>query len=144
MSPENKLNKSLPLTTLFTFAHSNSSIKGAMSSEGTHSLTHSHSSTPSISKLEKKKMAQAMLKSSLQGEIEADIEIKAPATKFYHMFAVRPQDVSKATPENVQRCDVNEGETGRVGTLLTWNYVHGKQNFISISINLLEDRRFDW
>lgn len=71
-----------------------------------------------------------MLKSSLQGEIEADIEIKAPATKFYHIFAVRPQDVSKASPENVQGCEVREGEMGRVGTLLSWNYVYGKQHII--------------
>lgn len=73
-------------------------------------------------------MAQAMLKPSLQGEVEADIEIKAPATKFFHMFAVRPQDVSKASPENVQACCVEGGEMGRVGTLVSWNYVHGKQN----------------
>ncbi|KFK22014.1 hypothetical protein AALP_AAs54636U000100 [Arabis alpina] len=84
-------------------------------------------------------MAQAMLKSSLQGELEANIEIKAPATKFYHMFAVRPQDVSKATPENVQRCDVHEGEAGRVGTLLTWNYVHdGKPKVATQRIEAVE------
>ncbi|KAJ4879664.1 MLP-like protein 28 [Raphanus sativus] len=64
-----------------------------------------------------------MLKPSLQGEIEADVEIKAPATKFYHMFAVRPQDLPKASPENLKGCRVEEGDTGKVGTLLTWNYV---------------------
>ncbi|CAH2033694.1 unnamed protein product [Thlaspi arvense] len=68
-------------------------------------------------------MAQAMLKSSLQGELEIDVEIKAPAKKFYNMFAVTPQDLPKATPENIQRCDVHGGEMGRVGTLITWNYV---------------------
>lgn len=72
-------------------------------------------------------MAQAM-KSSLQGEIGADVEIKAPATKFFHIFAVRPQDVSKASPETVQGCRVQGEEIGRVGTLITWNYVLGKQN----------------
>lgn len=75
-----------------------------------------------------------MLKPSLQGEVEADIEIKAPATKFYHMFAVRPQDVSKASPENVQRCSVQEGEMGRVGTLVTWNYFHGNQNYFTFIV----------
>lgn len=69
-----------------------------------------------------------MMKSSLQGEVEADVEIKAPATEFFHMFAARPQDVSKASPENVQGCNVQGGEMGRVGTLITWNYVLGKQN----------------
>ncbi|KAF8109971.1 hypothetical protein N665_0089s0089 [Sinapis alba] len=68
-------------------------------------------------------MAQAMLKPSLQGEVEADIEIKAPATKFFHVLAVTPQDVSEANPENVQGCSVQRGEMGRVGTVITWNYV---------------------
>ncbi|ESQ34473.1 hypothetical protein EUTSA_v10008958mg [Eutrema salsugineum] len=86
-------------------------------------------------------MAQAVLKSSLQGELEADIEIKSPPTKFYHMFAARPQDVSKATPENVQRCDVHDGEMGRVGTLLTWNYVHdGKPKVATQRIEAVEPK----
>lgn len=88
-------------------------------------------------------MAQAILKPSLQGKIEADVEIKAPATKFYHMFAVRPQDLSKASLENLKGCRVQEGEVGKVGTLLTWNYVQGKQNFTLYINNLLFGRRFD-
>ncbi|KAJ0251257.1 hypothetical protein HA466_0136150 [Hirschfeldia incana] len=68
-------------------------------------------------------MAQAMLKPSLQGEVEANVEIKAPATKLFQLLAVTPQDVSKATPDNVQGCRVQGGEMGRVGTLITWNYV---------------------
>ncbi|KAJ0237381.1 hypothetical protein HA466_0247890 [Hirschfeldia incana] len=87
-------------------------------------------------------MAQAMLKSSLQGELEADVEIKAPATKFSHMFAVRPQDVSKASPENVQGCSVQGGEMGRVGTLITWNYVlDGKPNVVKERIEEVDAKK---
>ncbi|KAJ0246101.1 hypothetical protein HA466_0176780 [Hirschfeldia incana] len=87
-------------------------------------------------------MAQAMLKPSLQGEVEADVEIKAPATKFYHMFAVRPQDVSKASPGNVQRCSVQDGEMGRVGTHVTWNYFHdGKPKFARETIEEVDPKK---
>lgn len=39
--------------------------------------------------------------SSLLGELEVEVEIKAPAAKFYHMYAGRPHHVAKATPRNV-------------------------------------------
>ncbi|KAJ0247637.1 MLP-like protein 34 [Hirschfeldia incana] len=87
-------------------------------------------------------MAQAMLKPSLQGEIKADVEIKAPATNFFHVFAMRPQDLSKTSPENFQGCRVEEGELGRVGTLLTWNYVlDGKPKVANERIEAVEPKK---
>ncbi|KAH0918156.1 hypothetical protein HID58_025816 [Brassica napus] len=84
----------------------------------------------------------AMMKSSLQGEVEADVEIKAPATEFFHMFAARPQDVSKASPENVQGCNVQGGEMGRVGTLITWNYVlDGKPKVATERIEAVDPKK---
>ncbi|KAJ4871469.1 MLP-like protein 28 [Raphanus sativus] len=72
-------------------------------------------------------MAQAMLRSSLQGEIEADVEIKAPATKFYHVFA---------------GASVQEGEMGRVGTRVTWNYVlDGKPKVAKDRIEAVEPKK---
>ncbi|WZY76596.1 hypothetical protein YC2023_022980 [Brassica napus] len=57
-------------------------------------------------------MAEA---SSLVGKLETDVEIKAPAGKFHHMFAGRPHHVSKATPGNIQNCELHEGDWGKVG-----------------------------
>ncbi|CAF2139359.1 unnamed protein product [Brassica rapa] len=68
-------------------------------------------------------MAEA---SSLVGKLETDVEIKAPAGKFHHMFAGRPHHVSKATPGNIQNCELHEGDWGKVGSVVIWNYVHGK------------------
>ncbi|KAG2320943.1 hypothetical protein Bca4012_056037 [Brassica carinata] len=83
-----------------------------------------------------------MLKSYLHGEVEADVEIKAPATKFFHIFAVRPQDVSKASPETVQGCRVQGGQMGRVGTLITWNYVlDGKPNVAKDRIEAVDPKK---
>lgn len=64
---------------------------------------------------------QATRQSSLQGELEVDIEIKASAKKFHHMLSGRPQDVAKATPD-IQGCALHEGEFGKVGSVIFWNY----------------------
>ena len=66
-----------------------------------------------------------MTQSSLLGELEVEVEIKSPAEKFYHMYAGRPHHVAKATPRNVQACDLHDGEWGEVGSIIFWNYVHG-------------------
>ncbi|KAG7589696.1 Bet v I/Major latex protein [Arabidopsis suecica] len=40
--------------------------------------------------------------SSLVGKLETEVEIKASAGQFHHMFAGRPHHVSKASPGNIQ------------------------------------------
>uniref|UniRef100_A0A1J3FHB3 MLP-like protein 31 n=1 Tax=Noccaea caerulescens TaxID=107243 RepID=A0A1J3FHB3_NOCCA len=57
-------------------------------------------------------------------ELDIDVEIKAPADKFHHMFTERPHQVSKASPGYVQGCELHEGEWGKVGSIIFWNYVH--------------------
>ena len=58
--------------------------------------------------------------------LETEVEIKASAEKFHHMFAGKPHHVSKASPGNIQGCDLHEGDWGQVGSIVFWNYVHGK------------------
>ncbi|VVA94863.1 unnamed protein product [Arabis nemorensis] len=64
--------------------------------------------------------------SSLVGKLETEVEIKASAEKFHHMIAGRPHHVSKATPGKIQGCELHEGDWGKVGSIVIWNYVHGK------------------
>lgn len=68
-------------------------------------------------------MTQATRQSSLVGELEVVVQIKASANKFHHMLTGRPQDISKATPNVIQGCDLREGDQcGKVGSVLFWNY----------------------
>ncbi|KAL0656638.1 hypothetical protein Bca4012_077222 [Brassica carinata] len=79
--------------------------------------------------------------SSLLGELEVEVEIKAPAAKFYHMYAGRPH-VSKATPRNVQACDLHDGEWGTVGSIISWNYMHdGKAKVAKDRIEVVEPEK---
>ncbi|KAL0800823.1 hypothetical protein Bca101_055998 [Brassica carinata] len=66
--------------------------------------------------------------SSSVGKLETDVEIKASAGQFHHMFAGRPHHVSKASPGKIKGCDLHEGDWGKVGSIVYWNYVHGKSN----------------
>ncbi|CAL9240223.1 unnamed protein product [Arabidopsis halleri] len=66
-------------------------------------------------------MAEA---SSLVGKLETEVEIKASAGKFHHMFAERPHRVSKATPDKIHGCELHEGDWGKVGSIVIWKYVH--------------------
>ncbi|KAF3558683.1 hypothetical protein F2Q69_00011743 [Brassica cretica] len=87
-------------------------------------------------------MAQATMQSSMVGELEVDVEIKAPAQKYYHMLTGRQQDLPKATPDNIKRCDVLEGEPGKVGNILFWNYVvDGQPKVMKERIEALEPEK---
>ncbi|CAH8351880.1 unnamed protein product [Eruca vesicaria subsp. sativa] len=87
-------------------------------------------------------MAEATMQSSMVGELEVDVEIKAPAQKYYHMLTGRPQDLSKATPDNVKSCDLLEGEFGKVGSILFWNYViDGQLKVVKERIEALEPEK---
>ncbi|CAH2033685.1 unnamed protein product [Thlaspi arvense] len=68
-------------------------------------------------------MAQAMRQSSLQGELEIEVEIRASAKQYHNLLVGSPQDVPRATPNNIQGCKQLEGECGKVGNVIFWNYV---------------------
>ncbi|CAN6844467.1 unnamed protein product [Brassica oleracea] len=70
--------------------------------------------------------------SSLVGKLETDVEIKASAGQFHHMFTGKPHHVSKASPGNIQGCDLHEGDWGKPGSIILWNYVHGKLTLLYI------------
>ncbi|KAG2320953.1 hypothetical protein Bca4012_056028 [Brassica carinata] len=87
-------------------------------------------------------MVRATMQSSMVGEIETTIEIKAPAQKYYHMLTGKPKDLPKASPENLQRCDVLEGEPGNVGRIIFWNYVtDGQPKVMEERIEALEPKK---
>ncbi|CAH8257773.1 unnamed protein product [Arabidopsis lyrata] len=84
-------------------------------------------------------MAEA---SSLVGKLETEVEIKASAGKFHHMFVERPHHVSKATPSKIQGCDLHEGDWGKVGSIVIWNYViDGKVSVVKDRIEAVEPEK---
>ncbi|KAG2322370.1 hypothetical protein Bca52824_015583 [Brassica carinata] len=88
-----------------------------------------------IRRSEGERMAESEA-STLVAKLETEVEIKASAGKFHHMFAGRPHHVSNATPGKVQGCELHDGEWGKVGSIVYWNYFHGKYTLISFFLLL--------
>lgn len=80
-------------------------------------------------------MAEA---ANLVGKLEADVEIKSSAEKFHHMWAGRVHDLPKATPDKIQNCELQEGDWGKVGSVVIWSYVIGKSLYMYMYIILLK------
>ncbi|XP_038893047.1 MLP-like protein 31 [Benincasa hispida] len=59
---------------------------------------------------------------SLQRKLEGDIEIEASASKFHELLHKRLHHVPKASGDKVQSCELHEGDWGKVGSIVYWNY----------------------
>ncbi|GMY18280.1 MLP-like protein 28 [Fagus crenata] len=60
---------------------------------------------------------------SLFGKVETDVEIKASAEKFHEVFSCRPHHISNVCPEKVQGVALHEGDWGKEGAVVCWDYV---------------------
>lgn len=81
-------------------------------------------------------------KMSFVGKLEVDVEIKAPAAEFHDVISGRPHHISKVSPAHIQSCEIHEGEWGKPGSVIFWNYTHSKPcyiffNLISTDFDLL-------
>ncbi|XVE50317.1 hypothetical protein DITRI_Ditri01bG0152300 [Diplodiscus trichospermus] len=65
-----------------------------------------------------------MASSALTGKLETDVEIKASPQQFHDMFSNKPHHVHHACNDQIQGCQLHEGDWGTVGSIVIWNYVH--------------------
>ena len=63
---------------------------------------------------------------SLFGKVEAEIEIKASANKFYEVNSKRVAEAPKFCPNFIQSVDLVEGEWGQEGCVVCWYFIFGK------------------
>ncbi|KAF2316805.1 hypothetical protein GH714_042146 [Hevea brasiliensis] len=80
---------------------------------------------------------------ALLGKLEADVEVNAPADQFHDVFSCRPHHVSIMSPEKIQGCELHEGEWGKEGTVVCWNYFHdGSPKIAKEIIEAIDDVNF--
>jgi len=60
-------------------------------------------------------------------KIESEVDIKTSADKLYDVFCNRPHHIATISPQKVQSVQIQNGEWGTEGSVITWNYVHGIQ-----------------
>ncbi|KAB1205735.1 hypothetical protein CJ030_MR7G028080 [Morella rubra] len=64
---------------------------------------------------------------ALKGKLEAELELKASADKFYSIFRSQAHQVPNATPDIIQHVAVHEGDWETHGSVKVWKYtVEGK------------------
>ncbi|XP_038893137.1 MLP-like protein 31 [Benincasa hispida] len=80
--------------------------------------------------------------SCLYGKLEADFEIKTPASKFHEMLHKKPHHLNNASGDKVQGCELHEGEWGKVGSIIYWNYFHeGKAKVAKTVIEAVDEEK---
>ncbi|XP_052206230.1 kirola-like [Diospyros lotus] len=64
----------------------------------------------------------------LTGKMERQIELKSGGDLLHEIFKSKPHHVSGITPAKVQGCSLIQGEWGKNGSIICWNYTHdGKE-----------------
>ncbi|XP_038701409.1 MLP-like protein 31 [Tripterygium wilfordii] len=61
---------------------------------------------------------------SVHGKLEVEVKVKVSAEKFHEVFSFRPHHVSNMIPDHIQGCELHEGEWGKQGKVISWNYFH--------------------
>ncbi|XP_021751180.1 MLP-like protein 43 [Chenopodium quinoa] len=62
------------------------------------------------------------------GKLEVEVDIKCHGDVFHELFGKKPHHVSKIVPDKIHGCEVHEGEFGKPGSIILWNYtVDGKK-----------------
>ncbi|KAJ8427287.1 hypothetical protein Cgig2_004338 [Carnegiea gigantea] len=62
----------------------------------------------------------------IKGKLEVEVDIKISGDLFHELFGSRPHHVPNITPDKIHNCEVHEGEFGKPGSVLYWNYTLGQ------------------
>ena len=63
---------------------------------------------------------------SLTGHLVGQISIKSDGDVFHELFKDKPHHIPNISPRHIQGCELHEGEFGTEGSVLIYNYTHGK------------------
>jgi uncharacterized membrane protein len=67
---------------------------------------------------------------ALSGKVESEVEIQAPAAKFYHFYRKQLEHLPNIST-HIHGARVHEGDWGTIGSVKQWEYTIG--NFIYVS-----------
>ncbi|KAI6668161.1 hypothetical protein NL676_028573 [Syzygium grande] len=77
---------------------------------------------------------------NLRGKLEAEVELKSPADKFFKIWRSETHKLPTATSKNIQGVKVHEGDWDQHGAIKIWNYtVEGKSEVFKEKVELDDD-----
>nr|CAD33533.1 major latex protein homologue [Datisca glomerata] len=78
----------------------------------------------------------------LAGKLEAEIDINAPADKYYRIFKGQAHHVPNISPGIIQEVNVHEGDWDTHGSIKIWNYtVDGKTEVFKERVEFDDEKR---
>ncbi|XP_052206235.1 kirola-like [Diospyros lotus] len=67
------------------------------------------------------------------------VAIKSDGDVFHEIFTDRPHHISNMALAHIQGCALHEGEWGKVGSIVFWNYTHeGKEKVVKDVIEAVD------
>ncbi|CAN0920934.1 MLP-like protein 43 [Linum grandiflorum] len=60
-----------------------------------------------------------------KGKLEAQFGIRLAAKEFHDIFSGRPHHVSNMAPTKIKNCAMHQGDWGKKGAVIVWDYIHG-------------------
>ncbi|KAL2920982.1 MLP-like protein 31 [Bienertia sinuspersici] len=67
----------------------------------------------------------------MKGKIEVEFEVNCHCDILHEVFGSRPHHVSSMSPLKVHGCDVHEGEFGKPGSVICWDYTHNGKRCVA-------------
>ncbi|KAL3731344.1 hypothetical protein ACJRO7_028251 [Eucalyptus globulus] len=92
---------------------------------------------------------------NLHGKLEAEVELKSPADKFFKLWRSETHKMPTVSSKNVQELNLHEGDWDQHGAIKIWNYtVDGKSeqfkekvefddNNMSVTLHGIEGHIYD-
>ena len=62
----------------------------------------------------------------IKGKLEVEVDVKVNGDIFQELFGSRPHHVPNIVPDKLHNCEVHQGEFGKPGSIIFWNYTLGK------------------
>ncbi|KAJ0038686.1 hypothetical protein Pint_22294 [Pistacia integerrima] len=76
------------------------------------------------------------------GKLEVDLEIQAPAEKYYHIFKIQSHHLPNIASNNVKGVDLHEGDWDKEGSIKTWKYtVEGRDETYKEKIEVDDQKK---
>ncbi|TKY69290.1 MLP protein 43 [Spatholobus suberectus] len=77
---------------------------------------------------------------ALSGKVETEIEIQAPAAKFYNIFRKQLHHIPNISTERVHGAKVHEGDWENVGSVKHWDFtIEGQKTSAKEKIEAIDD-----
>ncbi|CAI9112868.1 OLC1v1013368C1 [Oldenlandia corymbosa var. corymbosa] len=72
--------------------------------------------------------------SDSRGKLTSQVEVKTNADVFHELLRSKPHQLSTISPNNIQDCNLHDGDWGTVGSVISVNYTHDGKECVSKDI----------